>query len=154
MLGPWSRAEAQFCHVGVGCLHHLVQPGGRTLHQSERHLRQPGPAAAVPRPHRICRRVRLHGRWRLWLGLLLILILHPLSTNSIGANSESTANHFQVNSVSYHKKQIYCLMFVCTDVAVRCFQLIRHLFGQPYWRLIYSWVSFHTWSSEKYWIDI
>ena len=54
VLGPGARAEARLRYVSVGCLHHLVWSGGRTLHQSEHHLCQPGPAAAVPSPHRVC----------------------------------------------------------------------------------------------------
>lgn len=71
MLGSWPWTAPQLCNIGVNCLYNSVGPGGGTLHQSEHHLRKPGPTPALPRPHWVCWRIWLHGCWRLRLSLLL-----------------------------------------------------------------------------------
>ena len=72
VLGPGLRAAAQLRHAGVLGAQHPVGPGGRALHQPKGHLRQPGPATALPRPHRVCRRVQHLGRRRQRLCFFLV----------------------------------------------------------------------------------
>lgn len=51
VLGPWARDEAKFPQPGAGGGGDPVLPGGRALHRPPGHLRQPGPATALPRAH-------------------------------------------------------------------------------------------------------
>lgn len=127
VLGPWSRVEAQFCHLGVSCIHHSVRSEGRTLHQSECHLRQPGPATTLPGPHRVCRRIRVHRCWRLRLSLFLTHSSSSLNFKLIPVlTARAQKNLCQATTVSVttnHLEWIFCLLFLRMNMVARCLQL-------------------------------